>query len=80
MMAQNSDRYTLEETLESMRRIGVAPEDYVIGYADGFRDAPYKKGMGLAYGRGRSAGLEAWGRGAHGSRDLEDAPYMGGVA
>jgi hypothetical protein len=61
---QNSDLLTLEECLETMRRLGVAPEDYVVGYHDGFLDLQFKP-LQLAYMRGREAGLNARLRGAH---------------
>jgi hypothetical protein len=62
---QRSDALTLEECLETMRRLGVAPEDYRLGYYEGFLDADFRSRLGLAYSRGREAGLNARLRGAH---------------
>jgi hypothetical protein len=65
---QPSDQLTLEECLRTMRRLGTAPEDYVVGYHDGFLDLQFKP-LSLAYMRGREAGLNARLRGAHGAYD-----------
>jgi hypothetical protein len=64
---QNSDALTLDECLATMRRLGVAPEDYVVGYRHGFLDSVLLGGRGVAYLRGREAGLQARLRGAHGA-------------
>ena len=63
--AQRSDELTLEETLATMRRLGVAHEDYRCGYEAGYLGLPFHPDRGLAYTRGRAAGLDAFSRGAH---------------
>ena len=77
--AQHSDSLTLEETLAAMKRIGVAPEGYRDGYQAGFLGLPFHPDRGIAYARGRAAGLDAFSRGAH-SEAREARETRGGAA
>lgn len=70
----NPDQLTLNQCLEAMTLIGGAPEDYVVGYEHGFKGSTYDYTRSIAYARGRSAGLDAWGRGAHGAEQPTWAP------
>ena len=70
MRAQNSDRFTLEQTLQAMRRIHSATpeiaEQIANGYSDGFEG---RIGEGEKTGRywiSHRHGSEARQRGAHG--------------
>ncbi len=62
---QNSDRFSLDETLAAMERLG-RPESYRMGYADGFAGR-YSRRLD-EYGRGCEAGMLARRRGAHGGQ------------
>jgi hypothetical protein len=66
---QNSDQLTLQECLQTMRRLGVAPEDYVVGYEAGFRERTFDQNGRHSYRRGYVQGAEARLRGAHGACD-----------
>jgi hypothetical protein len=63
----NSDRFTLEEALGAMRRLAVAPPEYIEGYADGFNwtRSDRRADAEIAYRRGLKAGRAAFDRGAH---------------
>jgi hypothetical protein len=70
--AQNSDRLSLEETLAGMRRLGVAPVEFVEGYEHGFTgkedilfSSLWTDDQHRAYRRGHKAGQQAKERGAH---------------
>lgn len=65
--AKRADRLTLDEALAAMRRLGVAPEEFVSGYEDGFKgpEEPALIHERPAYRRGYRAGREAHERGAH---------------
>ena len=61
---QNSDRLTLEETLDAMRRLGVAPAEYIEGYECGYRGRVSALWT-VPFQRGYKAGRAAHERGAH---------------
>lgn len=68
---QNSDRFSLDETLAVMERLG-RPEDYRLGYSDALGgvilrvDSPFAGADPFLYRRGHRAGVLARLRGAHG--------------
>lgn len=71
MKKQNSDRFTLDETLEVMERLG-RPEEYRTGYEDGVRGSNGRLlnrfdlfDVEVFYRRGHRAGVLARRRGAH---------------
>lgn len=66
---QQSDLLALEECLATMRRIGIAHPEYIEGYRSGYLGEPYDFGRGIAYARGRAAGMNALDRGAHGASE-----------
>ncbi len=66
---QNSDRFTLDEAIGIMERLGNAAPEFIIGYKHGFEDTVSERGTRsdsyLAYERGLRAGQAAYWRGAH---------------
>ena len=66
---QNSDRLTLEETLDAMKRLGYTSKAYRDGYEDGFRAGVVanwsQEDDGFDYRRGHWQGTLARERGAH---------------